>query len=89
VREIQITGKVYNDAGKELEHQTIWLGNTLSAKIIRDMTTEDIPHLQSLKPLKSFEMPPGDSISFAIVFLKSTKTANNFTCEVSLAEDAA
>ncbi len=89
VREIQITGKVYNDSGKEVEHQTIWLGNTLSAKIIRDMTTEDIPHLQSLKPLKSFEMPPGDSIPFAIVFLKSTKAANNFTCEVSLAEDAA
>jgi predicted Zn finger-like uncharacterized protein len=85
VREIQITGKVYNDLGKEVEQQTVWLGNTLSAKIIRDMTTEDIPHLQNLKPLKSFEMPPGDSIPFAIVFLKSTKTAKNFTCEISLA----
>jgi len=88
VHEIQLTGKVYNDSGKELEQQTIWLGNTLSAKIIRDMTTEDIPHLQSLKPLKSFEMPPGDSLPFAIVFLKSAKAAKNFTCEISLAEGA-
>jgi hydroxymethylpyrimidine pyrophosphatase-like HAD family hydrolase len=82
VREIQVTGKVYNHDGKEIEHQTIWVGNTISPKIIRGMTVEDIPQLQELKPLKSFEVPPGDSIPFAIVFLKSTKNANEFTCEV-------
>jgi predicted Zn finger-like uncharacterized protein len=82
VREIQVTGKIYNRDGKEIEHQTIWVGNTISPKIIRGMTVEDIPQLQELKPLKSFEVPPGDSIPFAIVFLKSTKNANEFTCEV-------
>lgn len=86
IREIQISGRVYNENGKELEQQTIWVGNTLSAKIIRGMTAEDIPHLQSLKPLKSFEMPPGDSVPFAVVFLRSTRSAKDFTCEVSLAE---
>ena len=60
--------------------------NTLSAKILRGMTVEDIPHLQNLKPLKSFELPPGDSIPFAIVFLKSTKSAKDVTCEVVLAD---
>ena len=82
VREIQVTGKVYNRDGREIEHQTIWVGNTMSPKIIRGMTVEDIPQLQELKPLKSFEVPPGDSIPFTIVFLKSTKNANEFTCEV-------
>jgi hydroxymethylpyrimidine pyrophosphatase-like HAD family hydrolase len=82
VREIQVTSKIYNRDGKEIEHQTIWVGNTISPKIIRGMTVEDIPQLQELKPLKSFEVPPGDSIPFAIVFLKSTKNANEFTCEV-------
>ena len=82
VREIQVTGKVYNRDGKEIEHQTIWVGNTISPKIIRGMTVEDIPQLQELKPLKSFEVPPGDSMPFTIVFLKSTKNANEFTCEV-------
>ena len=86
VREIQLTGKVYNDAGKEFERQTIWIGNTISTKIIRGMTPEDIPHLQSLKPLKSFEMPPGDSVPFAIVFLKAAKGAKNFSCEAALVE---
>jgi predicted Zn finger-like uncharacterized protein len=88
VREIQLSAIAYNDGGKELEKQTIWVGNTISPKIIRGMTTEDIPHLQDLKPLKSFEIPPGDSIPFTIVFLKSAKNAKAFSCEVITAEGA-
>ncbi len=87
IREIQLRGRVYNESGKELERQTIWAGNTLSMKIIRGMTAEDIPHLQSLRPLKSFELPPGDSVPFAIVFLRATKNAKEFSCEVALAEE--
>ncbi|HKY06713.1 MAG TPA: hypothetical protein VJQ55_00650 [Candidatus Binatia bacterium] len=86
VSEIQLAAVSYNAEGKELERQTIWVGNTISPKIIRGMTTEDIPHLQNLKPLKSFEIPPGDSIPFTIVFLKSAKNAKEFTCEVLTAE---
>jgi hypothetical protein len=86
VREIQLTGKIYNHEGKELDRQTIWVGNTISPKIIRGMTIEDIPHLQNLKPLKSFEIPSGDSVPFTIVFLRSTKNAQDFTCEVVTAE---
>ncbi len=89
VREIQLIGRIYNQEGKELERQTIWVGNTISPKIIRGMTTEDIPHLQNLKPLKSFEIPSGDSIPFTIAFLKSTKNAKDFTCEVMAAEGEA
>jgi predicted Zn finger-like uncharacterized protein len=85
VREIQVTGKVYDQVGKEVEQQTIWIGNSISTKILRGMTTEDIPHLQSLKPLKSFEMPPGDSVPFAMVFLKAAKRAKDFSCGVALA----
>ena len=82
---VQLTGKVYNETGKEIERQTIWVGNTLSPKILRGMTLEDIPQLQDLKPLKNFEIPPGDSIPFTIVFLKSAKSAKEFTCAVSTA----
>ncbi len=85
VRELQLTGTIYNGLGKEIERQTIWAGNTLSPKIIRGMTIEDIPQLQELKPLKSFEIPPGDSVPFTIVFLKSAKNAKEFSCEVTAA----
>jgi len=88
IREVKVTGKVFNTAGKELERQTIWIGNTISPKIIRGMTAEDIPHLQDLKPLKSFELPPGDSIPFTVVFLKPAKQAKDFSLEVVLADGA-
>jgi hypothetical protein len=86
VREIQLSGITYTAEGKEIERQTIWAGNTISPKIIRGMTIEDIPHLQDLKPLKTFELPPGDSIPFTIVFLKSAKNAKTFSYEVLAAE---
>ncbi len=89
VREIQVTGKVFNRDGREIEHQTIWVGNTLSPKILRGMTVEDIPQLQELKPLKSFEIPPGDSIPFTIVFMRSAKSASEFSCEVVNAQGEA
>jgi predicted Zn finger-like uncharacterized protein len=86
IREVKVTGKVFNNDGKELERQTIWIGNTISPKIIRGMTAEDIPHLQDLKPLKSFELPPGDSIPFTVVFLKPAKQVKDFSLEVVLAD---
>jgi hypothetical protein len=85
IREIQIDCKMFNGEGRELEHQTIWAGNTMSPKILRGMTLEDIPHLQNLKPLKTFEVPPGDSVPFTIVFLRS-KNAKDFSCEVLSAQ---
>jgi predicted Zn finger-like uncharacterized protein len=86
IREVQVTGKIFNTEGKMIERQTIWVGNTISPKIIRGMTAEDIPHLQELKPLKSFGLPPGDSIPFTVVFLRPAKQAKEFSLEVVLAD---
>ncbi len=86
IHEVRVAGQVYNLEGKEIEQQTIWIGNALSPRIIRGMTAQDIADLQRLRPLKNFEIPPGDSIPFTIVFLKSTKEIKNFSCEVLTAE---
>ena len=89
IREVRIAGQLYNLEGKEIEQQTIWIGNAISPRIIRGMTLQDVSDLQRLKPLKSFEIPPGDSIPFTIVFLKSTKEIKDFSCEVLGAEGEA
>jgi len=86
IREVRVRGQLYNTAGRAIEHQVIWVGNALSPKIIRGMSAQDIVDLQRLKPLKSFEVPPGDSISFAIVFLRPAKEIKDFSCEVVSAE---
>jgi predicted Zn finger-like uncharacterized protein len=89
IREVRVAGQLYNLEGKEMEQQTIWIGNAISPRIIRGMTVQDISDLQRLKPLKTFEIPPGDSIPFTIVFMKSTKGIKNFSCEVLAAEGEA
>lgn len=86
IRELRVVGRLYNQSGKTIERQVIWVGNALSPKIIRGMSAQDIIDLQRLKPLKSFEVPPGDSISFAIVFLRPAKEVKDFGCEVLSAE---
>ena len=89
IREVRVAGQLYNLEGKEIEQQIIWIGNAISPRIIRGMTVQDISDLQRLKPLKTFEIPPGDSIPFTIVFLKSTKEIKDFSCEVLTADGEA
>jgi hypothetical protein len=43
--------------------------------------------LQRLRPLKTFEIPPGDSVPFTIVFLKPPKAVKKFTATVLAAEE--
>jgi predicted Zn finger-like uncharacterized protein len=82
IREVRLGGQIYTKDGKSIEEQSMWVGNALSPNIIRGMTPQDISDLQRLKPLKSFEIPPGDSIPFTIVFLRSGKAIKEFSCEV-------
>jgi predicted Zn finger-like uncharacterized protein len=86
IREVRVAGHLYNQEGAEIEQQTIWIGNAISPKIIRGMTIQDISDLQRLKPLKTFDIPPGDSVPFTIVFLKAAKSVKDFGCEVLSAE---
>jgi hypothetical protein len=89
IREVRVAGQLYNLEGKEMEQQAIWIGNAISPRIIRGMTVQDISDLQRLKPLKTFGIPPGDSIPFTIVFLKSPRGITDFSCEVLAAQGEA
>lgn len=86
VREVRVEGRVYNAEGKELERQTISVGNVLSPKIIRDLTDQDISILQKLGPQKRFEISPEESAAFAMVFLKPRAEIKSFSCRVLSAE---
>jgi hypothetical protein len=86
IRDVRVGGHLYNHEGTEVEQQTVWIGNAISTKIIRGMTTQDISDLQRLKPLKTFDIPPGDTVPFTIVFVKAPKGVKDFTCAVLSAE---
>jgi hypothetical protein len=86
IRNVQLAGRLFDDEGKEIERQTMWIGNAISLQIIRGMTAQDVADLQRLKPLKTFEIPPGDSVPFAIVFLRPGKSLKDARCQVLSAE---
>ncbi len=87
VREVRIEGRVYSAEGKEIERQTMTVGNAISEKIIRDMTTQELSIIQKSGPLKRFGIAPEESANFVIVFLKPTKEIKKFTCRVVSAEE--
>lgn len=86
IRKVRLGGRIFSAEGKELEQQAMWIGNAISPKIVRGLTAQDITGLQKLEPLRNFEIPPGDSVPFTLVFLKPNRGAHNFTCEVTAAE---
>lgn len=89
VRQVRVEGHIYNTEGKEIETQAISLGNAISAKILRDLTAQDISTLQRLNPPKRFEISPDQSVGFVIVFLRPTPDVKNFSLRVLSVEAAA
>lgn len=86
IRNVQLLGLLYDREGNEMERQAMWIGNAISSQIIRGMTAQDITDLQRLKPLKTFEIPSGDSVPFAIVFLRAGKQVRDARCQVLSAD---
>ncbi len=89
VRELRLEGQIFNAEGKEIDRQTISVGNAISSKILRDLTAQEISILQKLNPQKRFEVPPDESAGFVIVFLKPSAEVKNFSCRVLSAEGGA
>jgi hypothetical protein len=86
VREVRVEGHIFNAEGKEIDRQIISLGNAISSKILRDLTSQEISILQRLNPQKRFEILPDESAGFVIVFLRPSTEVKNFSCRVLSAE---
>ena len=87
VREIRVEGHIFGAEGKVLERRITTVGNAVSAKIIRDLTTQEITILQKLTPPKRFELSPEEPTAFVIVFMKSSAQIKSFSCRVLSAEE--
>lgn len=82
VREVRVEGHIFNAEGKEIDRQIISLGNAISSKILRDLTSQEISILQKLNPQKRFEILPDESAGFVIVFLRPSTEVKNFSCRI-------
>jgi hypothetical protein len=88
VREVKIEAYVFGGDGKVIERQNITVGNAISAKIVRDLTVQEIATLQRQSPIRRFEIPPDESAPFSIVFMKSSAQIKSFGYRVLAADES-
>jgi len=88
VREVKIEGYAFGSDGKIVERQNITVGNAISAKIVRDLTVQEIATLQRQSPIRRFEILPDESAPFSIVFLKSSAQIKSFGYRVLSANES-
>lgn len=83
---VQIESALYDQAGKPIETKNIYCGNAMSLKIVKDLSSKEISLLQRLEPPRRFEIRPGESAGFSVVFLAPPAGVKEFTARVVSAQ---
>ena len=83
---VQIAGTLYDPSGRTLDQKTISCGNVISAKVLKDLTPQEVSILQKLSPPKRFMIEPGESSTFVIVFMEPPHDAAEFSTRVVAAQ---
>jgi len=86
---VQIESTLYDASGRPIETKSIYTGNAMSLKIVKDLSSKEISLLQRLEPPKRFEIRPGESAGFSVVFLSPPAGAKEFTARVVAAQSSA
>jgi predicted Zn finger-like uncharacterized protein len=86
---VQIESTLYDSSGNPVETKSIYTGNAMSLKVVKDLSSKEISLLQRLEPPKRFEIRPGESAGFSVVFLSPPKASKEFTARVVSAQSSA
>src|SRR5207249_238185 len=78
VHSVQIAGELYNNSGGVLQQKTIYCGNVVSARVLKDLTPQEVSILQEMATPKKFAIEPGESSTFVIVFMDPPRQAVEF-----------
>ncbi|MGH7896896.1 MAG: DUF3426 domain-containing protein [Candidatus Binatia bacterium] len=85
---VQIESSLFDGNGQALESKSIYCGNAMSLKIVKDLSTKEISLLQRLEPPKRFEIRPGEGAGFSVVFLNPPAGVKEFSARVAAAQPA-
>jgi predicted Zn finger-like uncharacterized protein len=86
LRLVQISGKLYDKNDQAVDQKTIYCGNVISAKVLKDLTPNELSILQKLNPPPSFMIEPGESSTFVIVFMDPPRNVVEFSTSVVAAQ---
>jgi hypothetical protein len=85
-RNIQVEGAVYDANGKVVGQRVIFCGTETAATALASLTVREIGILQNLVPPKQFNVPPGQSVNFLIVFTSPPPKVAEFSSRVIAAQ---
>jgi predicted Zn finger-like uncharacterized protein len=86
---VQIEAALTASNPEPLRRQAVYCGNSLSPKMIGEMTPHEIEFFEKLDAPKSFTLAPQASAPFVIVFVAPPAGAGNFQLRVVRADPAA
>jgi predicted Zn finger-like uncharacterized protein len=86
---VQIESTIVDASDRTIESKSIYCGNAMSLKIVKDLSSKEISLLQRLEPTKRFEIRPGESAGFSVVFLNPPRGLKEFTARVATATPSA
>jgi predicted Zn finger-like uncharacterized protein len=85
---VEIESALYDGAGSPLVAKSIYCGNAMSLKIVKDLSSKEISILQRLQPPQRFEIAPGEAAGFSVVFLDPPDGFKEFSARVTAAQPA-
>jgi predicted Zn finger-like uncharacterized protein len=88
LRGIQIESSLFGADGGTLDSKSIYCGNAMSLKIVKDLSSKEISLLQRLEPPARFEVQPGESATFTVVFMNPPEGMSEFDARVVAAQRA-
>ncbi len=86
LHEVQIAVSLLDASQRELARQEVYCGNSLSERMISQMTPRELEFYQKLGPPKSFVLQPSGVSPFVTVFVEPAAGAGSFAVQVERAE---
>ena len=83
---IQIGVRLLDGAQHDVASSAVYVGTTLSPRMIGEMTPHELEFLQKLDPQKTFMLEPGHAAPFLMVFMDPPRDVGHFAVAVSNAQ---
>jgi predicted Zn finger-like uncharacterized protein len=85
LHQVQIAASLLDGSQHGIAKQEVFCGNSLSGRMIGQMTARELDFFEKLGPPRSFVLPPSGSSAFAIVFVAPPAGAGGLAIEVAQA----
>jgi len=86
---IQIGVRLLDADQKSIAGSAVYVGTTVSPKMLAEMTPHELEFLEKLDPQKSFVLEPGHAAPFLMVFIDPPSNLNRFAVAIAKAEPPA